>query len=79
MNILFSTGLKFVYHRHVRIAVETDRRGTEYGECITVEWHGEACDFNTVEDAKAWIDSELDTDYGFDPIREYGIGASRAV
>jgi hypothetical protein len=39
---------------------------------MTVEWHGETCDFNTVQDAKDWIDEEMDTDFDHDPIREWG-------
>ena len=68
----YQTDIKVELHRGVMIVVETDTRGADYGESVKVEWHGRDCDFNTVEDAQEWIDGELDTDFGFDPIREWG-------
>jgi len=63
--------IQITTHRNIIITTETDTRGADYGESITVEWHGETCDFNTVAEARNWIDSELDTDYDHDPVLEW--------
>jgi hypothetical protein len=52
-------------HRGVNVVHQYDSRGPEHDmfyDFVTIEWKGEECDFNTVDDARRWIDSELDTD-----------------
>jgi hypothetical protein len=85
-------GVYFVRHGHAVISIHSyrgvnvvqqyDNRGPESDEfydLVTVEWHGEECVFNSTDDARDWIDSELDTDYDHDPVREWGTYRNRAA
>lgn len=55
----------------IRYAVHED--GPEYGESVIVPHNDVDCDFNTIADAKEWIDEQLDTeDEDFNPRREWG-------
>lgn len=65
-----------IEHQGVKVVHQYDKRGPShdmYYEFITVEWHGAELDFNTVDDARNWIDSELDIDVGFDAQAEWGL------
>jgi hypothetical protein len=68
-------------HSGVRIARQYDSRGPLsdwFYYVVTIEVGGKDFDFNSVADARRWIDSELHTDRDFDAMREWGIGRARA-
>jgi hypothetical protein len=74
--------LDLIDYRGVTVSRQYDERGPSsdwFYYVVTVEMGGEEFDFNSVTDARRWIDGELDTDHGFDPMREWGITASRAI
>lgn len=65
-----------IEHQGVKVVHQYDKRGPShdmYYEFITIEWHGAELDFNTVDDARNWIDDELDIDVGFSPMSEWGL------
>lgn len=74
-----------IEHQGVKVVHQYDKRGPShdmYYEFITVEWsatngssfaQGAELDFNTIDDARNWIDAELDIDVGFDAQAEWGL------
>jgi hypothetical protein len=74
--------ISITQHRGINVVHQYDLRGPEsdeFYETVTIEWMGEECPFNTVDDAREWIDDEVDCDPDHDPVREWGITSSRAV
>lgn len=64
------------YHGYT-IVTETDLRGAEYGECVTIE--GVDGDFNSDEDAADYIDEVLDVDCGVEYAGEHWLRSHELI
>lgn len=67
---------EYKHHGYV-IVHEYDVRGAEWGESFTID--GIDGEFNSLDDARDWIDEELDVDTEFDAAREWGLRSHQLV
>jgi hypothetical protein len=54
---------EIIPYRGFDIVHQFDARGEDgenYYSIVTVDFRGEECDFNTVEDAERWLDEQVD-------------------
>lgn len=58
-----NAAITIIEHEGVSIVHQYDVRGPQHDDfydLVTVELDGEECTFNTIDDARAWIDEQLD-------------------